>query len=492
VERRPFTGTFERIDDYRWRIGTDYMPGMRVPGVIVANQRMISALREEEVPRQVANVATLPGIVERSMAMPDIHWGYGFPVGGVAAMDAREGVISPGGIGFDINCGIRLIRSSLSAESARPKLPALMDALFAAIPAGVGGEGRIRLDEDGERKVCEEGARWAVANGFGGGEDLETTEEGGAMSGADFSEVGDRARQRGKRQVGTLGSGNHFVEVDRVEEVFDEEAAAAFGLYRGQLVFMIHSGSRGFGYQVADDHLEACGKAAAKYGIVLPDRQLACAPLSSPEGKAYLGAMACAANYAWANRQVLTHLAREAFEAVFRMGMAKLDLGLVYDTAHNIAKMEEHDVGDAGGRPRKRLLCVHRKGATRAFPAGHPDVPARYRAVGQPVIIPGDMGRSSWVLAGLRGAMEISWGSSAHGAGRTMSRTAAMKAAKGRNIDRELRDGPGVILRARERSTVAEEMPEAYKDVDEVVEVVHNAGISRKVARLKPMGVVKG
>jgi tRNA-splicing ligase RtcB len=460
---------------------------MRVPGLIVASRGMIDALREEEVPRQVANVATLPGIVGASLAMPDIHWGYGFPVGGVAAFDAHDGVVSPGGIGFDINCGIRLVRSSIPAESARARMAELADALFSAIPAGVGGEGRIRLEERNEREVCEKGARWAVENGYGWAGDLETTEEGGALAGADFGELSERARQRGKRQLGTLGSGNHFVEVDRVEEVFDGEAAAAFGLYAGQLVFMIHSGSRGLGYQVADDHLAACGKAAARYGIALPDRQLACAPLASPEGKAYLASMAAAANYAWANRQVLTHLAREAFERVFRQGAHALDLNLVYDTAHNIAKMEEHTLDG-----RKKRLCVHRKGATRAFPAGHEAVPARYRAVGQPVIIPGDMGRSSWVLAGSPRAMDVSWGTSAHGAGRLMSRTAAMKAARGRKIERELLDGPGVILRARERGTVAEEMPEAYKDVDEVVEVVHNAGLARKVARLKPMGVVKG
>jgi tRNA-splicing ligase RtcB len=419
--------------------------------------------------------------------MPDLHWGYGFPVGGVAAMDAETGVVSPGGIGFDINCGVRLLRSDLTEAETRPRLPDLMDALFALVPAGVGSEGRIRLDPDDQRRVARQGARWAIEHGYGWPEDREVTEEGGALPDADFDEVSERARQRGARQLGTLGSGNHFLEVQAVEEVFDAAAAVALGLFPGQVTVMIHSGSRGFGYQICDDFLEVCGKALARYGISLPDRQLACAPLASPEGRRYLGAMAAGANYAWANRQAMTQMAREAFERAFGRSARALGLRLVYDHCHNIAKMEEHVV-----EGRARRLCVHRKGATRAFPPGHPRVPEAYRAVGQPVLIPGDMGRASYVLVGAPAAMDLSFGTTCHGAGRRMSRTAAVKLARGRAIDRELYAERGVVIRARERGTLAEEMPEAYKDVSEVVDVVVRAGISRTVARLKPMGVLKG
>jgi len=487
MERKPFAGTFERIDDFRWRLPTEFMDGMRVPGIIVASRRLLEDIRSEQTPQQVANVATLPGIVTASLAMPDIHWGYGFPVGGVAAMDMDGGVISPGGIGYDINCGIRLIRTSIAAEEARPRLNELMDALFAAVPAGVGQEGKIRLSPEDEKRVARKGAEWAVERGFGWAEDLAVTEDGGAMPGADFDGISDRARERGLRQLGTLGSGNHFLEVDEVAEVFDGKAAEAMGLHLGQVVAMIHSGSRGFGYQVCDDYLGKLGKAAGKYSIALSDRQLACAPLSSPEGKAYLAAMACAANYAWANREALTHWMREAFEKVFRAGARKLEMGLVYDNAHNIARIEEHVVD---GKQVK--LCVHRKGATRSLPPGHPLVPERYRAVGQPVLIPGDMGRGSFVLVGAPGSMEKTFGSTCHGAGRVMSRTAALKAGRGRNIEKELHENAGVVVRSRERGTIAEEMPEAYKDPAMVVDAVEGAGLSRKVAKLKPMGVLKG
>jgi tRNA-splicing ligase RtcB len=486
VDRKPFAGVFERIDDFRWRLPRTFMPGMRVPGVIIASRALLDEVRMDQTPQQVANVATLPGIVGASLAMPDIHWGYGFPVGGVAAMDLEDGVISPGGIGFDINCGVRLIRSFLTEADVRPRLDALASALFSLVPAGVGSSGAIRLSAEDQRRVTRQGARWAVEHGYGWREDLTVLEEGGALPDADFGEVSDRARERGQRQLGTLGSGNHFLEVQVVDRIFDEAAARAFGLFPGQVTIMIHSGSRGFGYQVCEDFLDVCGKAAARHGIALPDRQLACAPLRSEEGRRYLRAMACAANFAWANRQAMTHWAREAFERTLGKAARALGLFLVYDHCHNIAKIETHNVD---GRP--RTVCVHRKGATRAFPPGHPDVPEPYRAAGQPVLIPGDMGRASWVLAGAPGSMERTFGTTCHGAGRRLSRTAALKRAGGRDILDEL-SRAGVTVRARERSTVAEEMPEAYKDVSEVVAAVEGAGLSRAVARLRPIAVVKG
>lgn len=487
MERRPFAGTFERLDEFRWKIPDDFMPGMRVPGIVVASKRLLDDLRMDQTPQQVANVATLPGIVTASLAMPDIHWGYGFPVGGVAAMDAEDGVISPGGIGFDINCGVRLIRSDLRFQDVEPDLEKLANALFALVPAGVGSRGSIHLKPDDQKAVCRKGARWAVEHGFGWPEDLAVMEEGGALDAADFGEVSDRARERGKSQLGTLGSGNHFLEVQKVEEVFDDPAAKVLGLFRDQITVMIHSGSRGFGYQICDDFLDVCGKAQHRYGIELPDRQLACAPLRSEEGKRYLHAMAAGANYAWANRQAMTHWTRDAFEQVFHKSSRLLGLRLVYDHCHNIAKMEEHIVDGT-----TRRVCVHRKGATRAFPPGHKDIPERYRNIGQPVLIPGDMGRASYVLVGAPGSMEKTFGTTCHGAGRRMSRTAAMKAARGHDLIEELRKQHGLIIRSKEHSTIAEEMPAAYKDVSEVVDVVTGAGLSTKVARLKPVAVIKG
>jgi len=477
-------GRLQRVNDCEWML--PQTGAMRVPGVIFADETLIREM-DDKVPEQVANVATLPGITTASLAMPDIHWGYGFPVGGVGAMDLRDGIISPGGIGYDINCGIRLIRSDLLADEVRPNLSGLMNTLFSLVPAGVGSEGNIRLTHEEEKAVTRKGAGWSVEHGYGWPEDLETVEDGGALPDADFGEVGQQARDRGRKQMGTLGSGNHFLEVDEVEEIFDETAANAMGLFRGQAVVMIHSGSRGFGYQICDDFLEAFGKVAGKHRISLPDRQLACAPISSPEGRSYLSAMACAANYAWANRQALTHWTREGFEQVFRKGAHGMGMSLVYDNSHNIARIEEHAV--AG---KKVKLCVHRKGATRSFPPGHPQVPERYRAIGQPVLIPGDMGRASYVLVGAPGSMEKSFGSTCHGAGRRMSRTSAQKAGRGRDIGQELYKERGIVVRAREKGTMAEEMPEAYKDVSEVVEVVEGAGLSRKVAKLRPMGVIKG
>jgi len=460
---------------------------MRVEGRIFADDRLIEQIRGDQAPEQVANVAFLPGIQTASLAMPDIHWGYGFCIGGVAATDPVEGgVVSPGGVGYDINCGVRLIRTNLSADDVRPRIGLLMDALYRRIPAGVGEGGPYRFDRKELRRLLAEGASYLASRGLAAPDDLERTEAGGCLAGADPDRVSPKALGRGGDQCGTLGAGNHFLEVQVVEEIQDETAARAMGLAAGGVAVMIHSGSRGLGYQVCDDSLAAFRKAPAKYGIELPDRQLACAPVHSDEGQAYLAAMRSAANYAWANRQLLMWQTREVFADFFGRDWESLDMRLVYDVAHNIAKMEEHEVEGV-----RKTLCVHRKGATRAFPAGHPELPACYRDIGQPVIIPGDMGRASWVLVGLPGAMERTFGTVCHGAGRVMSRTAAVQHAKNRRIDRELAEA-GVTAKCRHWKGLAEEQPDAYKDVDLVVDVVHRAGLARKVARLRPIGVVKG
>ncbi len=477
----------ERLNAYLWRIPPDARPGMRVPGLVYADDALMALIRRDASLEQVANAATLPGIVRASMAMPDIHQGYGLPVGGVVATDVRHGVVSPGGVGYDINCGVRLHRTHLTREDVAPRLAALVDALAAAIPSGVGSRGRVRLSAaDEQRGPVLKGARWAVEQGYGEADDLGRIESGGIIPGADPDAVTGKAYERGRGQVGTLGSGNHFLEVQVVDEVRLPDVAAALGLAPGLVTVMIHTGSRGLGHQVCTDALATMQTAMRRYGITLPDRQLACVPIESPEARAYLGAMRAAANYAFANRQVLAHFAREAFERT--LGLAPRDLGwrLVYDVAHNIAKEEEHE---QDGR-RLRVL-VHRKGATRAFPPGHPELPQAYRATGQPVLIPGDMGRYSYVLVGAEGAMRETWGSTCHGAGRVMSRTAAVKAARGRSIGEELR-ARGIIARASGRESLAEEMSEAYKDVTDVVNVVERAGLSRVVARLRPLGVVKG
>ncbi len=475
----------ERIDGFRWRIPR--RGGMRVDGIVFATDRLMEDLRSDPTLEQVANVACLPGIVGASLAMPDAHWGSGFPIGGVAAFDADEGVVSPGGVGYDINCGVRLLRSNLQREEIASRMDRILDALFAAIPTGVGSH---RSDEvlqaREERELLERGAPWAVDHGYGWSSDLRAIEAGGVLPGADPEAVSERALERGRSQVGTVGSGNHFVEVGFVADVHDEPAAAAFGLRPGAITVMIHSGSRGLGYQVCDDAVKEMVRVSARHGIELPDRQLCCAPLSSPEARKYLAAMACAANYAFANRQRMAHGVRLAFEQVLGVGPRDHGLHTVYDVCHNVAKFEIHRVAGED-----RRVCVHRKGATRAFPAGHPDVPERYRHVGQPVLIPGDMGRCSYVLVGQPPAMEESFGSTCHGAGRVMSRTAARRAARGRHLLRELAER-GVAVRSAGLATVAEEMPEAYKDVSEVVDVVHGAGLSRRVARIVPMGVIKG
>ena len=475
----------ERIDDYRVRLPKT--GGMRVDGIVYADERMMQDIQKDQSLQQVRNVAHLPGIVGASIAMPDIHWGYGFPIGGVAAMDADEGVVSPGGVGYDINCGVRLLRSTLTREEIAPHRDAIVAQMYRSVPTGVGAH-RTDLKVTGRdlKQVLEKGAAWAVSKGLGRAEDLETIEERGCIAGADPDLVSDRAEERGQTQLGTLGSGNHFAELQYVAEVFDETTAAAFGLFKDQITVMIHSGSRGLGHQVCTDHLRVMGDASRKYGIELPDRQLACAPLSSPEGRNYLAAMAAAANFAFANRQVMAHWIRESLAVALGIAPDRTGVSVVYDVCHNIAKFETFTVN---GRPRK--LCVHRKGATRAYPPGHPGTPAAYRAAGQPVLIPGDMGRYSYVMAGAPAAMAETFGSACHGAGRLMSRGEAKRSVKGRTLIKEMADR-GVHVMAAGMATIAEEMPEAYKDVADVVNVVHGAGIAVKVAQLRPIGVIKG
>lgn len=474
----------ERLDEVRYEIPRE--GAMRVPGRVYASKDLLADIQQDQALAQVANVAHLPGIVGRSLAMPDLHWGYGFPIGGVAAFDADEGVISPGGVGYDINCGVRLIRTDIPKIDAKGTLADLARALFAAIPSGVGSTSRRGLDERSLKHVLTGGAKWALGKGFATSDDLAHMEEGGTFDGADPAAVSERAMERGRAQLGTLGSGNHFCEVGYVERVFDDVAARAFGLVEGHLTVMIHSGSRGFGYQVCDDFLRVMLRASADHGIALPDRQLCAAPLRSAPARQYLAAMACAVNYAFANRQLMTHAARGAFERVFGSSWERLGMRLVYDVCHNIAKWETHAV-----EGRAKRVCVHRKGATRAYPAGHADVPEAYRAVGQPVLVPGDMGRCSYVLVGQETAMAETFGSCCHGAGRVLSRAAAKKAARGRGVVEELA-GRGIHIQSASRATVDEEIPEAYKDVSHVVDVVERAGLARKVARLVPLAVVKG
>ena len=459
---------------------------MNVPGRVFMSERMASALSEEEALKQVANVATLPGILTAAMAMPDMHWGYGFPIGGVAAFGWDTGVISPGGVGYDINCGVRLAGTGLEKKEILPAVERLVTALFQNIPSGVGSTGSVKLSVKEEMRVLREGGRWAVRQGLGEPSDVERTEDGGCMAEADPSVISERALMRGTRQLGTLGSGNHFLEVGVVDEIFDERAARAFGLFPDQVTVLLHSGSRGLGYQVCDDSLAFMARHVRTLDIQLPDRQLACAMIRSEAGRRYFAAMACAANYAWANRQILLHRARETFQQVLGIGPRDLAMHQVYDICHNIAKREEHTVDG-----KKRIVCVHRKGATRAFPPGHPAVCEAYRQTGQPILIPGDMGTASYVMAGTRTAMAQSFGSTCHGAGRVLSRKAAKKRSRGRAIHRELAD-KGILVKWTGRSTLAEEMPEAYKDIDQVVDAVHGAGLSKKVARLRPVCVIKG
>lgn len=477
----------ERIDPNRWQIPTRFNDAMHVPGVVYADDELIQQIVSDNALVQVANVATLPGIVGHSLGMPDIHWGYGFPVGGVAATDARDGVVSPGGIGFDINCGVRLLATDLVRDQVKSKVDKLADALFRALPSGVGGYGMVRLTEREMREVMVRGSHWAVEEGYGVEEDLEVTEENGCLEGAKPEAVSRKALERGIGQLGSLGSGNHFAEVQVVDHIYDQEAAKALGIGQiGQVVTTIHCGSRGFGHQIAEDYIKLAEAKQKDYGFQLPDRQLACMPIHSKEGQDYLGAMACAANFAWANRQLLMNGVREAFASVFGRKARAKDLPMVYDVCHNIAKMEEYEIDGE-----RRRVCVHRKGATRAFPPGHPAMPEKYRAVGQPVLIPGDMGRYSFVLVGAEGSMEQSFGSCCHGAGRRQSRTAAKKSITSKDL-LSLLESRGVTVRVHSKNLLPEEAPQAYKDAQQVVNVVHNAGLAKLVARLKPIVVVKG
>jgi len=490
-----WSGPIRRIDNFRWKIPEDYVSEamrragvrMRVPGIIYATEKMKQQIVRDNAPEQVANVATLPGIVRVSMAMPDIHWGYGFPIGGVAAFDEEEGVVSPGGVGYDINCGVRLLRTDLTVEDMRPKIREVVDTLFANIPSGVGAKGRLRLTVGELNEVLDRGARWAVEHGYGWHDDLDRIEEGGGMKSADSSKVSHKAKSRGLPQLGTLGAGNHFLEVQVVEKVYIPEIAKKFGITgEGQITVMIHTGSRGLGHQVATDYIRVMEEALRKYGIKVPDMQLACAPARSREVEDYFGAMCAAANYAFTNRQLITHWVRESFRKVFETDPEDLGMEVVYDVAHNIAKYEEHVVDG-----KRRMLYVHRKGATRAFPAGRPELSGVYRDVGQPVLIPGDMGTASYVLVGTERALHETFGSTCHGAGRVLSRAAAKRRFWGRDVQKKLM-GEGIYLRAADMRVVAEEAPDAYKDVGDVVEAVEGAGISRIVAKLRPIGVVKG
>jgi tRNA-splicing ligase RtcB (3'-phosphate/5'-hydroxy nucleic acid ligase) len=473
----------ERIDAFRYRIPRDESVGMRTDVVVYASAALIEQIQKDQSLTQAVNVATLPGIVGPSLAMPDIHQGYGFPIGGVAAIDMNDGVVSPGGVGFDINCGVRLVRSNLTEAEVRPRLKGIIDQIFRDVPCGTGGEGRVKIKSGEIDDVLRKGARWMVDNGYGDKRDAEFAEAGGALEGALPNKVSARAKERGAPQLGTLGSGNHFLELQYVERVHDPAAALAMHIEEGQVVVLIHSGSRGLGHQVCTDYVALMNQVMPKYNIALPDRQLACAPIRSEEGQAYLGAMAAAANFAWANRQAITHFLRGAFQRIFGDG-ARLEL--IYDVCHNIAKQERYEV-----EGRNRDVLVHRKGATRAFPPGHREIPADYRSIGQPVFIPGSMGTASWVLVGQQRAMLETFGSVCHGAGRVLSRTAVRKGKNAREEQRKLQDS-GILVRSESRDGILEELPEAYKNVDEVIEVVHNAGLAKKVARLRPMGVIKG
>ncbi|HEY5527086.1 MAG TPA: RtcB family protein [Candidatus Anoxymicrobiaceae bacterium] len=476
----------KRISDYKWEIPIGWKDGMRVPGTVFADQELITMASRDKALEQVANVAFLQGIVGRSLAMPDIHWGYGFPIGGVAAFDEESGVVSPGGVGFDISCGVRLVKTNLSEGDVRPGLRDLIALMAGTIPRGLGTRGKIHSTESVLRKVFTGGGRELVRMGYGREDDLVHTERGGVYPGANPDCVSAHAYQRGADQLGTLGSGNHFLEVQVVEKVFMPEVARVFGLEEGQVTVMIHSGSRGLGHQVCTDYLQVMDRVVKRQGWVLPDRQLACAPLDSKEAADYMAAMACACNYAIGNRQALMHWTREAFEHHFNSAERKLGMDLLFDVSHNVARMEEHEVDG-----RKMRVCVHRKGATASFPAGHPEVPAPYKDVGQPVLIPGDMGTHSYVLVGAEQSMRESFGSTCHGAGRTMSRSRAKKMIRGAELKERL-EREGIIVMAGKISLLAEEAPEAYKDVTRVVDVCEGAGLSNKVAMLRPMGVLKG
>ena len=485
VDQRDIRTMVRKISDNNWEIPEGHIPGMRVPGRLFVSEHLLEGIEPGTVD-QIANVATLPGIQKYSMAMPDAHLGYGFAIGGVAAFDEEEGVISPGGVGFDINCGVRLIRTNLRKEDVVPQIKRLTDELFNNVPAGVGSKSRFKASDKELDSAFLEGAKWAVDAGYGVEADVIHCEGNGYLEGADPSQVSAKARNRGKPQLGTLGSGNHFLEVQYVDEIYDREMASTFGLEEGQVTVMVHCGSRGAGHQICTDHLKELSQAVKKYGIELPDKQLACAPAQSKEAQNYFKAMLCAANYAWANRQMITHWTRESFEKVFGKDADDLEMSLLYDVAHNVAKLEQHNING-----KKKKVYVHRKGATRAFPAGHPEVPSAYRDVGQPVLIPGSMGTPSFILCGAEESMDVSFGSACHGAGRIMSRAHAKKEFHGQSVKENL-EARGITVRATHPSVIAEEAPGVYKSSSEVVNVVHELGIARKVARVIPLGVAKG
>jgi tRNA-splicing ligase RtcB len=476
-----------RISEYLWEVPKSFRADMKVPARIYTSEALLDMVFRDKTMEQLVNTAAMPGVVRHVLVMPDAHQGYGPPIGGVVPTRHPDGVISPGAVGYDINCGVRLMASRLEADEVKRHVDDLITSLYHHIPSGVGkGGGARRVSPREMDEVLVKGAAWAVKAGYGRPEDLERLEEGGALDAADPSAVSPRAKERGGPQLGTLGSGNHFVEIEEVQEIYHEEAARAFGLFPGQLVVQIHSGSRGLGHQVCSEYVKSLQAAVQKYGLQLPDRQLVCAPFDSPEGRRYYGAMAAAANYAWANRQAMADLARRSFEETLAGKVRNFDLYTVYDVCHNIAKVEEHLIDG-----KKQKLCIHRKGATRAFGPGHPAVPKIYRDVGQPVLVPGDMGTASYVLVGTQEAMEQSFGTTCHGAGRTMSRTAARKRIHGGTLRQEL-EQRGIRVRAGSMAGLAEEAPEAYKDIDAIIEVVHGAGLACKVARLRPLAVMKG
>ena len=476
----------KKIGENQYEIDADSNLGMKVPVRIYANETLLQKMLSDRTIMQARNVASIPGIVSHSVVLPDGHEGYGFPVGGVAAMDAEEGMISPGGVGYDINCGVRLLRSNLTEQTVRSKLKDLVNDLFSSIPSGVGSKGAVRLTNSELDEVLVNGVNWAIDHGYGSTNDSDVCEENGKIPNADPNKVSDKARKRGAPQLGSLGSGNHFLEIQKVAEIHDEEAANRMGIKEGTITVLIHCGSRGFGHQVCSDYLRVAEQAMEKYNINLPDRELACVPNNSEEGESYRKAMFAALNFAWSNRQMITHWTRKSFERVFEQTESDLDMKLVYDVAHNIAKVEKHKVD---GEERK--LVVHRKGATRAFPSNRNEIPSKYRDLGQPVLVPGSMGTSSWILLGKSNSMDLSFGSTAHGAGRTMSRSKARRNFTEDYVKKSLND-KGIFIKALTRDGVVEETPEAYKDVDSVVNVSHNLGIATKVAKLVPIGVIKG
>ncbi|MEM4160827.1 MAG: RtcB family protein [Thermoplasmata archaeon] len=482
-----WNGPLKKLTDYKYEIEASYKKGMKVSGIVYADAKMIEDVRKDNSLEQVANVATLPGIIGHSMAMPDIHWGYGFPIGGVAAFDYETGIISPGGVGYDINCGVRLVRTNLMLRDVEPKIKELIDTIFTNVPSGVGSEGKVRLTYEEMKLVLDLGAEWAVEKGYGWKEDLEFLEENGRLKFADSSFVSDKAIQRGMPQLGTLGAGNHFLEVQKVEEIYEPEIARVFGITsKDQILVMIHTGSRGAGHQIATDYIGKMVSAAKKYNIHLEDKQLACAPATSPEGEEYIKAMACGAYYAWANRQLILHWVRESFQRVFNQSPESMDMHVIYDVCHNIGKIEEHEI-----EGKRRKVVVHRKGATRAFALERQEIPLPYRKIGQPVLIPGDMGTASYLLVGTETAMRETFGSTCHGAGRVMSREAAIKRFRPNDVKEALMR-QGIYVRAASKDVLSEESPEAYKDVDDVVRIAHNAGLSRMIVKMRPIGVMKG